>query len=155
MLRGIVFAGSRFCTNAEHQYAPIEGEAAAIVWALDKCHIFIMGCTNIRVLGIFGDRDLSKIQNPCLFKLKKKSLRYFFPIQHCPGKWHKGAHAISCNPVATVEALLSLYPKQPSFKDVHLSENIDTAMELATIQAITNSSNDVAAMSSDHIHASS
>ena len=53
-----------------------------------------------------------------------------------------------------MEALLSLCPTQPSVKDIHLSENID-AMELATIQAITNSSNDVTAMLPDHIHASS
>ena len=49
------------------QYAPIEGEAAAIAWALEKCHIFIMGCPQMIVVtnhqpltGIFGDRDLSK-----------------------------------------------------------------------------------------------
>ena len=120
-----------------------------------------MGCTNViavtdhqPLIGIFGDRDLSKIQNPRLFKLKEKSLSYFFIIQHCPGKWLKDADAISCNPVATVEALLSLYPTQPSVKDIHLSENIDAAMELATIQAVINSSNDVAAMSPDNIHAS-
>ena len=33
----IVFAGSRFCTNAEYGYVAIEGEAAAIAWALEKC----------------------------------------------------------------------------------------------------------------------
>ena len=120
-----------------------------------------MGCTNAIVvtdyqplMGIFEDRNLSKIQNPHLFKLKEKSLRFFFIIQLCPGKWHKGADAISHNPVATVEALLSLCPKQPSFKDIYLSENIDTAMELATIQAITNSSNAVTAMTPNHIYAS-
>ena len=52
-----------------------------------------------------------------------------------------------------MEALLSLCPTQP-FKDIHLSENINAAVELATIQAITNSSNDVTAMSPDHICAS-
>ena len=94
----IVFAGSRFCIDAKCRYAPIEGEAAAIHWALNKYCIFIMGCTNIIVvtdhqplMRVFGDRDLSKIQNPCLFKLKEKSLRYFFTIQHCLGKWHKDA----------------------------------------------------------------
>ena len=121
----IVFAGSRFCTDAEHRYIPIEGKVAAITWELEKFRIFIMGCTNVMVvtdhqplMGIFGDRDLSKIQNPRLFKLKEKPLRYFFTIQHCPGKWHKGADAISHNPVATVEALLSPCPTQPSFKPV-------------------------------------
>ncbi len=29
----LVFAGSRFCTDAEQKYAPIESEASAISWA--------------------------------------------------------------------------------------------------------------------------
>ena len=83
----IVFAGSRFCTNAERRYAPIEGEAAAIAWALEKCRIFVMGCPQMIVVtnhqpltGIFGDRDLSKVHNPRLFRLKEKCLWYFFSI---------------------------------------------------------------------------
>ena len=105
----IVFAGSRFYTDTEHQYAPIEGEAAAIAWALESGRIFIMGCPQMITVtdhqpltGIFGDRDLSKVHNPCLFRLKEKWLRYSISIQHCPGKWHESANAVSCNPVATV-----------------------------------------------------
>ena len=58
----LVFAGSRFCTDAEQKYAPIEGEAAAISWALEKCRMFIVDCPNIIVVtnheplkGLFGD----------------------------------------------------------------------------------------------------
>ena len=86
--------------------------------------------------------------------LKEKCLRYSFSIQHCPGRWHKDANAISCNPVATVEALISLCPTHPSFKDVHLLDNIDTVMELAAIQAMMNTGDNSAAMTSDHILAS-
>ena len=68
--------------------------------------------------GIFGDRDLGKINNPRLFRLKEKCLRYHFSIQHCPGKWHRGADAISRNPVATVESLISICPTNPSPKDI-------------------------------------
>ena len=64
----LIFADSRFCTDAEHRYAPIEGEEAVIAWALAKCCMFIMGCLNIIVVtdpellkGLFGDQDLSKI----------------------------------------------------------------------------------------------
>ena len=39
----LIFAGSRFCIDTERRYAPIEGEAAAIAWALEKCRIFVMG----------------------------------------------------------------------------------------------------------------
>ena len=58
----LVFAGSRFWTNTEQRYAPIEGEAAAISWALEKCLMFILGCPNVIVVtnhepvkGLFGD----------------------------------------------------------------------------------------------------
>ena len=76
----LVFAGSRFCTDAEQRYAPIKGKAAAISWALEKCCMFILGCPNVIVVtdheplkGLSGNRDLSKIHNPRLFQLKKKA----------------------------------------------------------------------------------
>ena len=33
--------------------------------------------------------------NPRIFRIKEKTLRYNFSIQHCPGKWQRGADAIS------------------------------------------------------------
>ena len=70
----LVFARSRFCTDAEQRNAPIEGEAAAISCALEKCRMFILGCPNVIVVTdheplkeLFGDRYLSKIHNPRLF----------------------------------------------------------------------------------------
>ena len=117
----LVFAGSRFCTNTEQRYAPIEGEAAAISWAPENCCVFILACPNIIVVtdheplkGLFGNRDLSKIHNPHLFWLKEKSLRYCFTMQHCPGKWHRAPDAISRNPVITVQSLLDTFPIEPS-----------------------------------------
>ena len=88
----LIFAGSRFCIYAECRYAPIEGEAAAIAWALEKCCMFVMGCPNCIVVtdhkplkGLLEDRDPSKIPTPRLFRLKEKTLRYRCTIQHCPG----------------------------------------------------------------------
>ena len=40
----IILASSRFNKDAETRYAPIEGEALAVVWALQKCCIFLLGC---------------------------------------------------------------------------------------------------------------
>ena len=49
--------------------------------------VFVMHCPNIIVVkdhdplkGLFGDQDLSRIQNPQLFWLKEKTLRYQFNI---------------------------------------------------------------------------
>ena len=67
----LIFAGSKICIDAECRYAPIEGGATAITWALEKCHMFVMSCPNLIVVtdhkplkGLLRDRDLSKIQNP-------------------------------------------------------------------------------------------
>ena len=137
------------CCADKWWIAPIEGKTATMAWALEK---FIMGCSKVIVVtehqpltGIFSDRDLSKVHNPCLFRHKEKYLRYSFSIQHCPGKWHKGADAISCNPVTTAEALICLCPTHPSSKDVHLLDNIDAAM--------MNISDNNAAITPDYIRA--
>ena len=46
----LISAGSRFCIDADRRYAPINGKAAAIAWALKKCRIFVMGCPNLIVV---------------------------------------------------------------------------------------------------------
>ena len=73
----LIFAGSRFCNDAEYRYALIEGEATAIAWALNKWCMFVTSYLKLAVvtdhvtlLGIFGDRDLSY---PRLFMLKDKN----------------------------------------------------------------------------------
>ena len=76
----LIFASSRFCIDVECRYAPIEGEAAAIAWALEECRIFVMGCPNLIVVtdhellkGLFGDRDLCKIPNLPIIQTKRKN----------------------------------------------------------------------------------
>ena len=46
----IVYAGSQFFTKAKCHYASTEGKAAIITLAIDKCYIFIMGCSNVIVV---------------------------------------------------------------------------------------------------------
>ena len=67
----ITLVGSRFTHAAESRYAPIEGEALAVVDALDKARHFVLGCSDLIVavdhkplLKIFGDRCLEDIPNP-------------------------------------------------------------------------------------------
>ena len=85
----LVFAKSRFTRDSELGYKPIEGEALAIVYALKKCKIFILGCPKLIVvtdhkplIPIIGSKDLEKIENPRLFALKEKTLPYKFDIVH-------------------------------------------------------------------------
>ena len=75
--------GSRFTRPAESRYAPVEGEALAVVYSLDKAKHFVLGCSDLIVavdhkplLKIFGDRSLADIPNPRLRNLKEKTLCY-------------------------------------------------------------------------------
>nr|KAG5712492.1 hypothetical protein BaRGS_011466 [Batillaria attramentaria] len=102
----ITLVGSRFTSGAESRYAPIEGEALAVVDALDKARHFTLGCSDLIVavdhkplLKTFGDRCLDDIPNPRLRNLKEKSLRYRFRVVHIPGVRHAAADAVSRNPV--------------------------------------------------------
>ena len=102
----ITLVGSRFTPRAESRYAPVEGEALAVVDALDKARHFTLGCTDLIVavdhkplVKLFGDRCLDAIPNPRLRNLKEKSLRYRFRVTHIPGLRHAAADAVSRKPV--------------------------------------------------------
>ena len=98
----LVYAGSRFTTQAEKRYAPIEGEALALLFGLESCRMFTMGCPNLTIavdhkplVRIFNNRDLHDIKNPRLLKIKEKTLMYRFNIISIPGNDNFGADALS------------------------------------------------------------
>ena len=98
--------GSRFTSGAESRYAPIEGEALALVDALEKARHFVLGCPNLTVavdhkplVKTFSDRSLDGIPNPRLLNLKERSLRFRFHIIHIPGVRNFAADAVSRHPV--------------------------------------------------------
>ena len=102
--------GSRFTHGAESRYAPIEGEALAVVDALDKARHFTLGCSDLLVavdhkplLKVLGDRALDDIANPRLRNIKEKSLRYRFRVIHIPGVRNTVADALSRHPVGEAE----------------------------------------------------
>ncbi len=72
--------GSRFTHAAESRYAPVEGEALAVAYALDKARHFVLGCKNLTIavdykplLKIFDDRSMDNISNTRLRNLKEKT----------------------------------------------------------------------------------
>ena len=103
----ITLAGSRFLTSTEQRYAPVEGEALAVVWGLEQSRFFTQGCDDLFVatdhkplIKIFGDRTLDEITNSRLFRLKQRTLPWRFKIMHLPGKTNHAADAASRNPTA-------------------------------------------------------
>ena len=88
----VTLAGSRFLRDAEQRYAPIEGEALAVAWALDNTKFFTLGCKDLVVatdhkplVKILGDRCLGDIDNMCIFHSKQRTLKWRFQIVHIPG----------------------------------------------------------------------
>ena len=95
-------AGSKFNSNAESNYAPIEGECLSVVKALHKCRHFVLGCKDLVVvtdhkplLKVLGDRQLEEICNPRIFKLKEKTLGFSFKLIYVPGRANSAADAMS------------------------------------------------------------
>ena len=153
----LVFAGSRFCTPAESRYASVEGEAAAIAWALEKARMFVSGCPNLIVvtdheplLGILGDRSLSDIPNPRLFKIKQKTLRYRFTIQHNPGKWHRGSDAMSRNP-GLIKAIMDEVRSTPSPVEAAEVEEVEAYVSAITTATLAEFNVDTRALTPDSV----
>ena len=101
----VTLAGSRFLRDAERRYAPVEGEALAVAWALEDSRFFTMGCDELVVatdhkslIKLLGDRALDDIRNPRLFRLKQRTLMWKYQIVHVPGKENHAADAASRYP---------------------------------------------------------
>ena len=108
----VTLVGSRFTHAAESRYAPVEGEALAVVYALEKAKYFVLGCNNLIVavdhkplLKLFGDRSLEDIPNSRLRNLKEKTLGYRFCMTHVPGAKNKVADGLSRYPADPAELL--------------------------------------------------
>ena len=106
----ITLAGSRFLLSSEERYAPIEGEALAVAWGLEQSRYFTQGCENLLVVTdhkplvkILGDRTLDEITNTRLFRLKQRTLPWFFKIAHLPGRTNFAADATSRHPAQSCD----------------------------------------------------
>ena len=107
----IILAGSRFTKPAESRYAPVEGEALAVVYGLNQCRNFILGSPNLVVAvdhkpltRILNDRSLECIDNPRLLRLKDKTM-YDFQIVHIVGKSNSAPDAASRYPSRVASVL--------------------------------------------------
>ena len=135
----LIFAGSRFLKDPEGRYAPIEGEALAVVYALEQTRMFVIGCPNLIIatdhkplVPILNGKRLDLIKNPRLLKLKERTLMYRFLAQHIPGPLNFAADATSRNPPdsdsAEVKSLLVSIASLEAGVHQEEGESIDTAL---------------------------
>ena len=106
----LVLAGSRFLKDAETRYAPPEGEMLAIVFGLEQCRMFLLGCPHFYIatdhkplLPLLGDKSMDQIKNPRLLSMKEKTLMYSFEAKHVPGALNFGPDATSRYPAKEVK----------------------------------------------------
>ncbi|CAG2237418.1 unnamed protein product [Mytilus edulis] len=154
----LCLVGSRFTHPAESRYAPIEGEALAVVYALHQTRYYVLGCKDLLVatdhkplLQILNDRSLTDIDNRRLLNLKEKTLGYRFTILHVPGRKNLGPDAASRYPVGPPDRLNlpgeapeldSLVNMTAHYHDtltslcLHTEDN-DTANDASTVAAAT------------------
>ena len=135
----LIFAGSRFTSDAESRYAPIEGEALAVAYALDKCRMYVLGCPNLLVATdhqplttILGDSHMENIKNPRLFRLKEKTLLYDFSIKHIPGTWQAGPDACSRTPRPSPTSVVSYLCENIMSKESEYDPGDSTALTCIT-----------------------
>ena len=91
-----VHVASRFNSPAVSRYHPVEGEAFAAAWALEKCKLFVLGNPQLTLvvdhkplIAILGQQqELADIMNPRLMNFKLKSMAYSFTPVHIAGKKH-------------------------------------------------------------------
>ena len=144
----ITLAGSRFLSDTEKRYAPIEGEALAIAWSLEQTKFFTMGCHHLIIATdhkpltkLFGDRTLDEIPNTRLFRLKQRTLPWSFHIIHLPGKFNLAADAISRHPVDTDEA--SKEDKREAFIAAAIRRDTETVTSLTWDHLKSETSKDI------------
>ena len=117
----VVLVGSRFTSSAEANYAPIEGEALAVTYGLDKSRHFVLGCDDLTIavdhkplLGVFSNRSLQDIPNSRLRNLKEKTLRYRFKMHHIPGRRHRAPDCTSRHPSGPINPDVDILPDEIS-----------------------------------------
>ena len=102
----LIQCGSRFVSDAESRYAMVELELLAVVWATQKCKMFLSGMKQFTIVvdhqplvSILNKKSLDMIENPRILRLKEKMGPYMFTTVWRKGKNHAIPDALSRAPI--------------------------------------------------------
>ena len=108
--KGLITCGSTSMSSAQKNYAVIETECLAVMWAIQKCDYFLRGLNGFTVItdhkpleGIFK-KELADEQNARLQRMRMKLTIYDFEIKWKPGKFHLIADCLSRYPTTVANA---------------------------------------------------
>ena len=103
----LVQCGSRFLTGCESRYSTIELELLAVVWAMAKCRLYLLGLQHFQVMTdhrplipILNTYTLDAVENARLQRMKEKVSQYIFTTSWRAGKFMCIPDALSRAPVA-------------------------------------------------------
>ena len=107
------------------------------------------------LLGILKDRELSSISNIKLQSLKELTFSWQFKIVYNPGKWHRGADAMSRNPSGgnSIFHILQTIASVPIGYD--LNNTIDNSFQAITTAKLDAVARNVVSMQDLQTHAQS
>ena len=101
----MVQAGSRFVTETESNYAMVELELLAVVWAMRKCRIYLQGLPSFELMvdhkllkSILNIQTLNMVDNPRIQRLKGKFNAFIFYTTWRKSKDHVIPDALSRAP---------------------------------------------------------
>ena len=121
--KSLVQCGSRFISETEARYAMVELEMLGVIWAIEKCRMYLLGRDHFTVVvdhkplvPILNEKTMDVIENPRLMRMKERLLPYNFTASWCRGKHHCIPDALSRAPV-----------KDPT------SEDSETELEMKTL----------------------
>ena len=103
----VAFA-SRTMSVTERQYAQIEKEALAAVWACDKFSDYLLGRTFLietdhkPLVSLLGTKSLDNLP-PRILRFRLRLSRFSYSIHHVPGKLLYTPDTLSRAPVSTVD----------------------------------------------------
>ena len=120
----LVECGSRFISPTESRYAMVELELLAVVWAVQKLRLYLLGLPHFKVVtdhkplvGILDKQSLDAVDNGRLKRLKIKLAPYTFTTEWRKGSSHQMADSLSRAPVT-----------QPTAEETKEAEELLTAV---------------------------
>ena len=103
--RWLIMAGSRANTAAEKNYATIDLEMMAIVYAIEKASFYLLGCEHFEVktdhkplVGVFN-KPLAEIQSLRQLRFRERLGIYRFTVSYLEGLKNLAADSLSRNPI--------------------------------------------------------
>ena len=124
----LVQCGSRFLSDTESRYAMVELEMLAVVWAMQKCRLYLHGLPSFELVvdhqplvPILNDYTLDMVENPRLQRMKSKLTLFVFRTTWRKGKDHAIPDALSRAPVC-----------DPSAADAAESADVQLQVRFAT-----------------------